>query len=108
MNEETKNAGENLDLAMFVDRLVVEKKFPEDLEKEVVDQIKADLLSRVEDRVNAVIINNLSPEKLEEFNKLLDSDISDEDMQKFCGDNIPDLAQLIASELIVFKQTYLS
>ena len=108
MNEETKNVNANLDLSMFVDRLVAEKKFPEGLEKEVIDQIKADLLSRVEDRVNAVIINNLTPEKLEEFNKLLDGNIADEEMQKFCSDNIPELPQLIASELVVFKQTYLS
>ena len=99
---------ENIDLTMFVNRLIEEKKLPENLEKEVVDQIKADLLSQVEDRVNAVIINNLSPEKLEEFNQKLDSNISDEEMQKFCSENIPNLAQLIASELIVFKQTYLS
>jgi hypothetical protein len=108
MNEETKNASGNLDLSVFVDRIIEEKKFPEDLEKEVIDQIKSDLLSKVEDRVNAVIISNLSPEKLEEFNKLLDGNISDEDMQKFCSDNIPNLAQLIATELIVFKQTYLA
>lgn len=108
MNEETKNGSENLDLVAFVNRLVEEKKFPEDLEKEVIDQIKADLLSRVEDRVNAVIISNLSAEKLEEFNKLLDTDISNEDMQKFCSENIPELPQLIATELIVFKQSYLA
>ena len=107
MNEETKNASGNLDLEMFVDRLMEEKKFPEDLGQEVLAQIKADILSRVEDRVNAVIIANLAPEKLEEFNKLLDQDISDEEMQKFCSSNIPNLSQLIASELIVFKQSYL-
>jgi hypothetical protein len=109
MNEETKNtSGGNLDLEMFVDRLMEEKKFPEDLEKEVMDQIKADLLSRVEDRINAVIIANLAPEKLEEFSKMLDSNIADEEMQKFCSDNIPDLPQLIATELIVLKNSYLS
>lgn len=108
MNEETKNVNNGIDLVAFVDRLIEEKKLPSDLEKEVVDQIKSDLLSRVEDRVNAVIISNLSEDKLEEFNKILDSDISDEEMQKFCADNIPDLPQLLASELIVFKQTYLS
>lgn len=107
MNEETKNTSEGLDLQVFVDRLVEEKKFPADLEKEVVEQIKADLLSQVENRVNAVIIKNLSPEKLEEFNKMLDGDIKDEEMQKFCSENIPNLSQLIATELIVFKQTYL-
>ncbi len=105
MNEETKNG---LDLQMFVDRLVEEKKYPANLEKEVVDQIKKDLLSQVEDVVNMVIISNLSEEKLGEFNELLDKDISDADMQKFCSDSIPGLAQLIATELIVFKQTYLS
>jgi len=108
MNEETNNDNVPIDLQMFVSRLVEEKKFPDSLEKDVIDQIKADLLSRAEDRVNAVIIANLSPEKLEEFSKLIDSDIPDEDMQKFCIENIPDLPQLIASELIVFKQTYLS
>jgi len=108
MNEETKNSSENLDLVMFVDRLIEEKNFPKDLEKEVIDQIKADLLSRVEDRINAVIIANLTPEKLEEFSKMLDKDISDEEMQKFCSENIPDLQQLIATELIVLKQSYLS
>lgn len=108
MNEETTNASDNLDLAMFVDRLVEEKKFPESLEKEVIDQIKADLLSRVENRMKAVIISNLTPEKLEEFNKLSEDNISDEDMQNFCAENIPNLSQLIASELIIFKQKYLS
>lgn len=108
MNEETKNDNASLDLVMFVDRLVAEKNYPADLEKEVVDQIKKDLLSRVEDRVNMVIISNLSEEKLGEFNKLLDENISDAEMQKFCSDNIPNLAQLVASELIVFKQSYLS
>jgi hypothetical protein len=106
MNEETKN--KNLDLVSFVDRVIEEKNFPKDLEKEVLDQIREDLLSKVEDRVNALIINNLPEDKLEEFNKMLDSDISDEEMQGFLSANIPNLAQLIASELIVFEQTYLS
>jgi len=108
MNEETKNSSESLDLVMFVDRLIEEKNFPKDLEKEVLDQIKADLLSKVEDRINAVIIANLAPDKLEEFSKMLDKDISDKEMQKFCSENIQDLPQLIATELIVLKQSYLS
>jgi hypothetical protein len=106
MKEETKN--KNLDLVSFVDRVIEEKNFPKDLEKEVLDQIREDLLSKVEDRVNAVIINNLKEDKLEEFNKMLDSNISDEEMQKFLSGNIDNLPELIASELIVFEQTYLS
>ena len=97
----------NLDLKNFVDRLMEEKKFPESLEQEVLEQIKGDLMTRVEERINAVIINNLSEEKLEEFNKKLDENISDQEMQEFCSKNIPNLPQLIASELIVFRDTYL-
>ncbi len=98
---------QNLNLQSFVDRLYEEKKFPADLEKEVVDQIKSDLLSQLEDRINAVIISNLSAEKLEEFNTLLDADTSDADMQEFFHKAIPELSQLIATELLVFKQSYL-
>ncbi len=97
-----------LNLESFVDRLYEEKNFPQNLEAEVVKQIKDDLLEQVEDRINALIINNLSEENLEEFNQKIDQEVSDQEMQKFFNENIPDLAQLIAAELIVFKQTYLS
>lgn len=102
------NQENNLDLKAYVDRLVEEKNLPKDLEVEVVDQIKSDLLTQVESRVNAVIISNLSTDKLEEFSNLLDKDVSDEEMQKFCSSNIPNLSELIASELIVFKNSYLA
>lgn len=108
MNDEITKGNGDLDLMMFVDRLIEEKKFPESLEKEVIDQIKADLLARVEARMNAVLISNMPPLKLEEFNKLLDNNATDEEVQKFCGDSIPDLQQIMASELMVFKQKYLS
>ena len=97
---------QNLDLKNFVDRLVEEKKLPENLEKEVVEEIKKDLSTRVEERINAVIVNNLSEEKLGEFNEMLNKNASDKEMQDFCLKNIPDLPQLIASELIVFRDTY--
>ncbi len=103
-----KEIDKNMDLKMFVDRLFEEKKFPENLEKEVVEQIKTDLLSRVEDRINMVIVSNLPEDKLEEFNQMLDKNVDAGAIQNFCAENIPDLAQLIASELIIFKQTYLS
>lgn len=102
-----QNKKENIDLQAFVDKLYSEKKYPTDLEKDVVDQIKADLLSSVEDRINAVIINNLTESKLEEFSTMIDGDISDEEVQKFCKENIPDLEERIAAELIIFQQEYL-
>jgi hypothetical protein len=107
MKAKTKGLGASGDLQTYVDRLVEEKKFPEDLGVEVISQIKSDVLSQVEDRINAVIVNNLAADKLEEFNTLLDGDAKDSEVQAFLSENIPDLAQIIASELIVFKQSYL-
>lgn len=102
------NTNSTMNLELFIDKLVEDKKLPIDLGEDVINQIKSDLLSQAENRINALIISNLASEKLEEFNKLLDQDISDEEMHKFCSDNIPLLDEKIASELIVFRQTYLS
>ena len=42
----------------FIDQLVAEKGF-ETEDVEVLDQIKSDLMTRLEDRINAMIINNI-------------------------------------------------
>jgi hypothetical protein len=104
MNE--KNTNNNLET--FVEKLYMEKNFPNDLEKEVIDQIKSDLLKSVENRINAVIISNLPEEKFQEFEDLLDKNGSEEEIQGFCQENIPNVEQIIASELISFRQNYLS
>lgn len=108
MSKDKINEVGDANLKAFVDSLVAEKKFPETLEPEVIAEIKSDLLSRVEDRINGVIVNNLSSEKIEEFTHLLDGEADTKEMQEFCLNNIPNLAQLIASELIVFRNSYLS
>lgn len=98
---------EELGLEDFVDKMVSEKREFEGLEPEVIKQIKNDLLSRIEDRINATIVNNIPEDKMPEFEKLSENG-KDEEVQAFCEENIPDFAQLIASELIAFRQTYLA
>jgi len=103
-----KDNVQGLDLQTFVDKLIEEKRFPEKLEKEVLDEIKKDLLVRAEERIDAVMISNLSEEQLDEFNKLIDKNVDPKEMQDFCSKSIPDLPQIIASELLVFRDTYLA
>jgi hypothetical protein len=92
-------------IEQFVDRLVEEKKF-ENLLPEVLNQIREDLYSRVEDRINAIILNNLPEDKADEFDALLDGgDLSV--IQKYCQENIKNMDQLIAGELLAFRNTYL-
>jgi uncharacterized membrane protein YheB (UPF0754 family) len=97
---------QGLDLESYVDKLLEEKKLPEGLEQDVLDQMRKDLMKRVQNRINAAILANLTEDQMEEFNKLLDED-NEENTQKFLEENIADFAEMIATELIVFKQTYL-
>jgi hypothetical protein len=90
----------------FVNRLVEEKNLSID-DTEVLTQIKMDLLDRVEDRINATILEKMPPEKLESFNNLLDQS-SEEEIQAFCVENIPNLDEVIAKALVEFKDTYLN
>lgn len=93
-------------LEKFVDELVAQKGFNEK-DPEVLEQIKLDLLDRVEDRINAMIMENLPTDKLDEFEKKLDSG-SDEEIKAFVTKNIPDIKDRVAFELVSFKSMYLS
>jgi DNA-directed RNA polymerase subunit F len=93
-------------ITLFVDRLVEEKKF-ESVDPEVLEQIRSDLMERVEDRINATILENMPKEKLEEFSALLDS-ANPEEVQIFCRNNIANLDEVIAEALVSFRSTYLN
>lgn len=91
---------------MFVDRLIEEKNF-KNLSEEVIDQMKSDLMDRAEDRIKAVILENMPKDKLEEFNKLLDEN-DNAKIQAFCQENISNLEEILAKELINFRNIYLN
>ena len=93
------------ELEKFIDQLVNEKGL-QNLDPETLKQVKKDLSDRIENRINAVILEKLPPEKIDEFDKLLDS-AGEKEIQDFCSKNIPDLDKVIANELISFRITYL-
>lgn len=96
---------ENDKLKEFADKLVGEKNF-QGVVVEVMEQIKKDVYDRVEKRVNAFIMSALSPKKLEEFDKLLET-ATEEQVQEFCTSNIPNLEEKVAQQLLEFRQSYL-
>ncbi len=93
-------------LSEFVDRLIEEKRFSV-TDTDVLRQIRSDLTERVEDRVNATILENIPTEKLEEFSTFLDR-ANAEQIQEYCRKNIPNLDELIAEALVGFRDTYLN
>jgi Arc/MetJ-type ribon-helix-helix transcriptional regulator len=92
-------------LEQFVDKLIEEKKFP-NLDDEVLAQLRADLMSRLEDRINAALISNMTYEQLQEFDKLLERN-NELEVQNYLRQAIPDLETVIATALINFRSTYL-
>ena len=90
----------------YVDRLVEDKGFKEQ-DPEIITQIKSDLLDRVENTINAMIVVNLDSEKLPLFEKVLENG-SEEEIQNFVTSNVPDIDEKVAAELLNFKNIYLS
>lgn len=95
----------NINLESFADKLLQEKKL-ENISAEVREQMREDLVDRLEERVNLALVQFMPPEKLDEFEQLVSSK-NLEDIAKFCAENIPNLEQIIASELLNFRTTYL-
>lgn len=73
---------------------------------EVLAQIKKDLMDRVENSINAMVVSELPPEKLVDFEKLLDSG-SEGEIQGFVKECVPDIDEKVAAELLNFKNIYL-
>ena len=98
------NLSAEAELKKFVNSLVAEKKF--EVEPEVLKQIKEDVYERAENIVNATIMANTPPEKLEELERLLKKH-DRKAVEEFCNTNIPDLEQKAAESLAQFAKVYL-
>ena len=92
-------------LEEFIDKLVEEKGLL-GLDGDVLNQVKEDLLDRLEDRINAAILENMPEGKMKEFDALLDG-ANEKEIQEFCSDNIENLDDVIAEALIRFREAYL-
>ncbi len=92
----------------FIQQLVKEKGL-DYLETDVLAEVKSDLLERLEDKINAMILKNLPADTLAEFEKLLDNEKSDsKQMNEFLNKYIPDLTEKISAELMQFRNVYLN
>jgi broad-specificity NMP kinase len=94
--------------SQFIDQLVKEKGL-DYLEADVLEEVKVDLLERLENKINAMILKNLPADTLSEFEKLLDDEKSDsQQMNEFLNKYIPSLTEKIAAELMQFRNVYLN
>lgn len=94
---------ENID--QFVDELVTAKGFDEK-DPGVLSEIKKAVMSRLESRINAMVLSNLPEESLEDFNKVM-SEGNEEKMISFVKGYVPDLDEKVAAEMLAFRSAYL-
>ncbi len=92
-------------IADFVDEIVKEKDF-KDLDPEVREEVKKDLIDEAERRLSVAIVGWLPPDDLPAYGDVLDTD-DEAKIQSFISERIPDLAERMAQELLAFRATYL-
>ena len=78
------------------------KNTPEDVKVELQSQLE----DRLDDLINAAIIENLPDSELDYFQHLLNNG-TDQQIQDFCQQNIPDMDEVVAGVLIQFRNDYL-
>jgi hypothetical protein len=89
----------------FVSKLV-EQKFPNGLDDEVKQQLINDLLQRLEDQLNRLIINSLNDTQLAKMEHLIDTDQVDK-MQDFLYKEGINVQSLVARVMAEFQASYL-
>ncbi len=94
------------DIPTFVDSLI-EAKGLSYLDESVLAEMKNDLTTRIENRIHAIIASNIPESVHAEFEKLVASKASDEEVQKFCLEKVPNLQSLVAADMAEFQSVYL-
>jgi hypothetical protein len=92
----------------FVKDLLKEKGLPETLEPAVYEKLAQDLSGRVEQLVNKRLLDSLTDEQFDEFEKLTQSNPDQNAVQEFINSNVPDKEQIAGAALAEFRQLYIS
>jgi nicotinate-nucleotide pyrophosphorylase len=90
----------------FIDRLMEAKGLADESDPEMTAKIKADLEEMLNRKIDAVILENMPEDKLEEFEKIIDEDDA-EKLKNFVSQNIPNLDEVITTGLWEFRNAYL-
>lgn len=98
--------GQSQSLLQFVDKLIEERGFP-DLTPEVADELKRDLLVRIDDFITARIIAAFSDEDVKIFEQMLKDQRPQDEVQQFVSTHIPDYLNFLTNVLLEFRGVYL-
>ena len=93
-------------LISFIDNLIKEKN-DSSIKTEALPQVKVALLNELNQMINTHMVAILSDIDQRELDILLKNKVSDEELDKFFSEKIPNLIAELASVLVDFKTAYL-
>lgn len=94
-------------LMSFVERIIAERNDPA-VTPEKLPAVKAKVLEEMNEALNRHLIDRLSEEDKQALAALLDSNPSDEGLNKFFIEKIPSIDVEIASALLTFRNAYIA
>lgn len=106
ISELAKNGQQGQAYSQYVDKLIEEKGFP-DITPEIREEIKKDVLRRLDDFIAARIIAGLSDEDVNTFEQMLKDAKPEPEIQKFVTEHITDFVEFLTNVLVEFRGVYL-
>lgn len=106
LNNQPQGVRDQVALLSFIDDLIKEKNDPA-IKSEALPQVKAALLNELNQMITTHMVAILSESDQKELDILLKNKASDEELDKFFLEKIPNLKAELASVLLDFRAAYL-
>lgn len=90
----------------FADNLLAEKNLT-NIDEPTLRQMRDDLVERLEQVINRVVVENIPEEKLPEFEALIDRNANSAEVQEFVDHNVKDMGQKLGEAFFDFRRLYL-
>ena len=106
LNSQPQSIRDQVALLSFIENLIKEKNDPS-IKPEALPQVKTALLNELNQMINIHMVAILPDSDQRELDILLKNKVSDEELDKFFSEKIPNLTAELASVLIDFRTAYL-
>lgn len=90
----------------FLDNLLAEANVTP-IDETMREQLLLELYSRLDNFITTTIMENMPPEKLDEFIKLNEEKAPREQLDKYMRENMPDSGAVFAKAFVDFRDIYL-
>ncbi len=93
------------DLDEYVGWVLSQKPGLKDVEPDVLDQLKNNFISSLEDQINAAVLASMNEQQVDELEKLLDTS-DPAAVKNFTQTAVPQTSEIVAEILLKFKTDY--